>query len=135
MFEKVNALDAHAAQIRKPDATTFAIQLADAPQQPLDANEVEFRMELGAAGQEGGVAAPQFHFQRLFRRKQRPEVEALDQGRKLVNQIRRRGRGSRQFDLRGELSVSVWVQRRLKFAQLGGTRKLETEESSERDEG
>src|SRR6267378_3334295 len=111
MFKEIGAIDAHATHVRQPGATPFAIQLAHPPQETLDTDEVEFRMKPGVAGQEGGVAASQFHFQRLFRWKQRREMETFHYRRKLINQIGcRHTGGSSPFDSCGELSLSVWIQ-------------------------
>jgi hypothetical protein len=76
-------------------------------------------METGITGQKGGITAPKFHFQRLFRWKQRREIKAFDYGRKLINQIgRRRNRRQQAVQLRGELCLIVWIQQRMRLAQL-----------------
>src|SRR6185436_15834810 len=87
ILKEIGALDAHTTHVRQPSATPYAIQLAHPPQKTLDTKEVEFRVETGITGQKGGIAAAEFHFQRLFRWKQRHEIKAFHYGRKLVNQI------------------------------------------------
>ena len=46
IFQKIRRLDAHAAQIRQSGTAALAIQFADAAEQPLDADEIAFRMQL-----------------------------------------------------------------------------------------
>ena len=52
ILQKIRRFDLHAAQIRQPGATAFAVQLAHAAEQPLDADEIPFRMPPGVIGKE-----------------------------------------------------------------------------------
>ena len=86
-MQKIRRLDAHAAQIGQPDAATLAVQFLDAAEKAFDADEILFRMPPGVFDEERGVAAAEFHFQRLRFGKQFRQLERLDDGALLHDQI------------------------------------------------
>ena len=87
ILQKIRRFNAHAAQIRQPGAAALAVQFAEPAQQSLDPDEIPFRMPPGIFDQERGIAAAEFDFQRLRFGKQLRQIQPLDDGCKLDDQI------------------------------------------------
>jgi hypothetical protein len=66
-FEKIAALDPHAAQVCERCAMALAVKLPHTAQQPFDTDEVPLRVPRGVFSKKCGVAAAEFHFERLAR--------------------------------------------------------------------
>ncbi len=61
----------------QPEPLRFAIQLAQASQQPFDAKKISVPMRGGPLGQERAVAATQFHLEGLLAGKERGDGEGI----------------------------------------------------------
>ena len=90
ILQKIRRFDLHAAQIRQPGAAALAIQLAEAAEEPLDADEIPFRMPPGVIGEKRSVAAAEFHFERPGLGEKLRQIERFDDGMQFHNQILRR---------------------------------------------
>src|SRR5581483_2575824 len=92
IFDQVGGFDAQAADIREASAAGFAVELAQAAEEPFDTEEIVIGMQAGVIDEERAVAAAEFHFERGGRGKELREVEAIDDRSQFVNE---RGRGGR----------------------------------------
>ena len=87
VFEEVGAFNANPSQVHEPQPAAFPVQLANSSEQPLDANEVVFRVSASAFQQERAVTTPQIHLNRLAPREKPGQVNAFQNGRQLVNKV------------------------------------------------
>ena len=65
ILQKIRRFYPDTAQIVQARAAAFAVELGNAPEQALDADEIFFRMLLRPFNEKSGVPAAQFHFQWL----------------------------------------------------------------------
>jgi hypothetical protein len=64
-LQEIRRLDSDTAQIFQPGATAFSVKFLNAPKQPLDADEISFRISPRVFNKKRGIAAPKLDFERL----------------------------------------------------------------------
>ena len=65
IFQEIGRFNAHAAQIGQPGAPAFAVDFAQAAQQPFHADKISFGMQRGVLHQERAVAAAENRLRNL----------------------------------------------------------------------
>ena len=88
VLQKVGRFDAQATQVGQSDTPAFAVQLGNAPEQPLYADEIAAGMALCQFHQKRSIAAAQFNFQRLRRCKKLCESQRFDDGTQFDDEVR-----------------------------------------------
>ena len=78
VFEEIGGLNAKAAQVHQTGGTPLAVQLPDAAEQSLNADEVTPGVAPGIFHQERAVTAAQLHFERLDYGKELCHINPID---------------------------------------------------------
>ena len=84
-LQKISGLDAQQPEVLQSRAPSFAIQLAQPPEQSFDCKEVPVGASVGPLGEERAVATAQFHFQRPGPAEHLRQRQALDPGGRTVD--------------------------------------------------
>ena len=90
-FQKVGRLDADTARVRESAAPSLFIELLDASQQPLDADEIFAGILPRVFDEERRVAAAEFHFKRLRFGEKFRQLDSFQNGGQFVEQGGGRG--------------------------------------------
>ena len=86
VLEYVRRLGPEEPEILQLGAMSLTVELGDAPEQPLQRDDVPAGMGQGVLQCERPVAGAKLQFQRLLRREQRGQVDRLDGRSDRVNQ-------------------------------------------------
>ena len=86
--QQIRALDPHTAHVGESEATAFAIHFIDASHEAFHSDEVRLRIQSRVFDEERRVAAAEFDFHWLLRRKQFLYIHPFENGFKLIDQRR-----------------------------------------------
>jgi len=92
-FQQIGSFDAQGPGVGQTGALAFAVQLAQASKETLDAEEIALGMERGVSGEERAITAAEFDLQRLKSGKKSRKIETLGHGLERNDDGRRRGQG------------------------------------------